>query len=100
MLTGLHPSLPVELHAFTCMRECEGIYVSANVSECLCVLYGRSPTGMTRSMIPIMVDAGVVAVSVGVNNGSPAPDMPNPGVWRDEATNTSVLFMQTGTTHR
>ena len=56
----------------------------------------RDVPGTTRSLIPILVNNGITALSVGVNNGSPAPVMPNPGVWKDPSSNTSVLFMQTG----
>jgi hypothetical protein len=56
----------------------------------------RDVPGMTRTMVPIMQAAGIRALSVGVNNGSPAADTVNPGIWRDPETNTSVLFMQTG----
>jgi hypothetical protein len=56
----------------------------------------RDVPGTTRALVPLMVKHNITAISIGVNGGSPAPDMPNPGVWRDPASNTSVLYMQTG----
>lgn len=56
----------------------------------------RDVPGTTRALIPILVKNNITALSVGVNGGSPAPAMPNPGVWRDPASGTSVLYMQTG----
>lgn len=40
------------------------------------------------------VKDGIRAISIGVNDGSPAPAMPNPGVWLDPLSNTSVMYMQ------
>jgi hypothetical protein len=56
----------------------------------------RDVPGTTRALVPLLVAHGITALSVGVNGGSPAPAMPNPGVWRDPASGTQVLFMQTG----
>ena len=56
----------------------------------------RDVPGTTRALVPILVKNNITALSIGVNGGSPAPDMPNPGVWRDPASGTSVLYMQTG----
>ena len=56
----------------------------------------RDVPGTTRALVPILVKNNITAISIGVNGGSPSPDMPNPGVWRDPASNTSVLYMQTG----
>jgi hypothetical protein len=56
----------------------------------------RDVPGTTRALIPLMVKNGLTALSVGVNGGSPAPEMPNPGIWRDPGSNTQVLYMQTG----
>lgn len=56
----------------------------------------RDVPGTTRALVPILVRNNITAISIGVNGGSPAPAMPNPGVWRDPASSTSVLYMQTG----
>jgi hypothetical protein len=56
----------------------------------------RDVPGTTRALLPILVRNNITALSVGVNGGSPAPAMPNPGVWRDPATGAEVLYMQTG----
>jgi hypothetical protein len=57
---------------------------------------------MTRAVVPLLVRAGVSSISVGVNGGSSSPHLPGyslsrlsqlstPFVWRDPASNTSVL---------
>ena len=65
----------------------------------------RDVPGLSRAVIPALARAGVTAVSVGVNDGSPAPVLPStvdcsvggfhqirqPFVWRDEASGTEVL---------
>ena len=56
----------------------------------------RDVPGTTRSLVPHLVRNGITGISIGVNNGSPAPLMPSPAVWHDPATGASVLFMQTG----
>jgi hypothetical protein len=56
----------------------------------------RDVPGTTRALVPLLVKNNISALSIGVNGGSPAPDMPNPGVWADPASGTSVLYMQTG----
>jgi len=59
------------------------------------VLSLRDVPGTTRALIPLLVKENITALTVGVNNGSPAPAMPNPGIWSDPATDTSILFMTT-----
>lgn len=56
----------------------------------------RDVPGTTRSLLPHLKRWNITAISVGVNNGSPAPVTPNPGVWRDAASGAEALFMQTG----
>jgi hypothetical protein len=56
----------------------------------------RDVPGTTRALIPLLVHNNISALTVGVNNGSPDPSMPSPGRWVDPASNTSVIFMQTG----
>jgi hypothetical protein len=60
------------------------------------VLSLRDVPGTTRSLIPLLVRNNITALTVGVNNDAPNPDMPSPGRWADPGSNTSVLFMQTG----
>ena len=60
------------------------------------VLSLRDVPGTTRALVPIMVRNNISTISIGVNDAAPNADMPNPGVWRDPETNTSVLYMQTG----
>ncbi len=56
----------------------------------------RDVPGTTRALLPHLVRHNITAISVGVNGATPAPAMPNPGLWRDPDSNSSVLFMQTG----
>lgn len=56
----------------------------------------RDVPGTTRALVPILVRNNITAISIGVNDAAPNAAMPNPGVWLDPATNTSVLYMQTG----
>jgi hypothetical protein len=56
----------------------------------------RDVPGTTRALVPILVRNNITAISIGVNGGSPAPAMPNPGIWHDPASNTEVLYLQTG----
>ena len=60
------------------------------------VLSLRDVPGTTRSLIPHLVRNNITSISIGVNDAAPNADMPNPGVWKDPATNSSVLYMQTG----
>ena len=60
------------------------------------VLSLRDVPGTTRSLVPILARNNITALSIGVNDAAPNAAMPNPGVWVDPASNTSVLYMQTG----
>jgi hypothetical protein len=60
------------------------------------VLSLRDVPGTTRALVPVLVRNNISAISIGVNDAAPNADMPNPGIWADPATNTSVLYMQTG----
>lgn len=58
------------------------------------VISQRDVPGLTRAAIPILAQAGVAALSVGVNGGSAPPDVPKhnkPFLWKDEATGTSLI---------
>jgi hypothetical protein len=54
----------------------------------------RDVPGTTRSLIPHLVRNNITALSIGVNGGTASAVMPNPGVWYDPASNTSVLYLQ------
>lgn len=54
----------------------------------------RDVPGTTRALVPILVRNNITAISIGVNGGSPAPAMPNPGIWHDPASNTEVFYLQ------
>ena len=53
----------------------------------------RDVPGMTTSIIPVMVRAGVKAVTVGVNSVSMPPDVPTVFQWQHNATDTRVIAM-------
>jgi hypothetical protein len=58
------------------------------------VISQRDVPGLTRGAIPILAQAGVAALSVGVNSGSAPPGVPKhnkPFLWKDEATETSLI---------
>ena len=60
------------------------------------VLSLRDVPGTTRSLIPLLVQNNITALTVGVNNGAPNPAMASPSRWADPHSKASVLFMQTG----
>ena len=68
------------------------------------VLSQRDVPGLTRAAIPILVENGVIGISVGVNDGSPAPIVPStaacfagnrqirtPFLWKDLNTKTEII---------
>lgn len=60
------------------------------------VLSLRDVPGTTSALIPLLVRHNILALTVGVNNNAPDPAMPSPGRWAHSASNTSIMFMQTG----
>lgn len=48
---------------------------------------------MTRNAIPILVDEGVQAITIGVNGGSAPPGVPKntPFVWRDKPSGKEII---------
>jgi hypothetical protein len=55
----------------------------------------RDVPGTTRSLIPHLVRNNISALTIGVNDFSPSPLLPNPGVWIEPSTNTSIIIMRT-----
>lgn len=53
----------------------------------------RDVPGMTRSVIPYLLQSGIRAISVGVNGASAPPVVPKAFVWRDPVSNTDILAM-------
>lgn len=53
----------------------------------------RDVPGMTSAIIPLMVKAGVKAVTVGVNSASMPPGVPSVFQWQHNASDTRVLAM-------
>jgi hypothetical protein len=51
----------------------------------------RDVPGLTRAALRPLADAGVRAISVGVNGASAPPAVPRAFVWRDEASATDML---------
>lgn len=51
----------------------------------------RDVPGMTRALVPLLSKAGVTAISIGANDGSTPPSVPNIFQWVDAASNTSLL---------
>jgi hypothetical protein len=49
--------------------------------------------GHTRSMIPLLAEAGIKLLHLGVNPASTVPDMPPVSLWRDEATQTEICVV-------
>jgi hypothetical protein len=54
----------------------------------------RDVPGVTRSMIPVFRAANITALTIGVNQAVPPPDMPNPGLWVDPNSGAQLLFLQ------
>ena len=53
----------------------------------------RDETGMTRSLVPLLASHGIGMISLGSGGSSGGhPVIPDLFVWRDEATQTQVLF--------
>ena len=48
---------------------------------------------MTRNAIPILVDEGVQAITIGVNGGSAPPGVPKniPFIWRDNPSGKEIV---------
>jgi hypothetical protein len=58
------------------------------------VISQRDVPGLSRAAIPSLTQAGVAAISVGVNSGSAPPDVPKPNkpfIWKDEASGASLI---------
>jgi hypothetical protein len=54
----------------------------------------RDETGMTRSIVPLLAANNVGMISLGAGGGSGGhPVIPDLFVWKDNATNTSVIFV-------
>ncbi|CAL8470098.1 g9640 [Coccomyxa elongata] len=55
----------------------------------------RDVPGFTRAAVPILVDQGVKAVTLGVNGGSAPPDVPHntPFLWHDKQSGTEIIAM-------
>lgn len=47
--------------------------------------------GHTRGIVPLLAEAGVTFLHIGVNEASTVPDVPPLFVWRDEATRSEII---------
>lgn len=52
--------------------------------------------GHTRGIVPLLAEAGVEFLHLGVNQTSAVPNVPPLFVWRDDETDTSVTVMYSG----
>jgi hypothetical protein len=60
------------------------------------VMSQRDVPGLTRSVIPLLVKNGVRAVSVGVNGGSAAPNLPPAFIWRHGVDSVLAMWLPGG----
>ncbi len=49
--------------------------------------------GHTRGIVPLLAEAGITFLNIGVNPASAVPDVPPVFVWRDEASATELIVM-------
>lgn len=56
----------------------------------------RDVPGAPRSIIPGLVRNGIEVLSIGDNGYAPKPQINTPTVWREPATNTSIVLLMTG----
>eukprot|EP01084_Bolivina_argentea_P142466 250270_1 len=75
-----------------------GLQLSQDLSTSLhaptsSIISQRDVPGMTRSMIPILIDNNITAISIGVNTGSSPPAVPNIFKWKDTNSNISIISM-------
>lgn len=52
--------------------------------------------GHTRAMVPLLAEAGIRLLHIGVNEASSVPDVPPLFVWRDEASSAEIIVMYHG----
>lgn len=54
----------------------------------------RDETGITRAIVPLLAAAKIGMISLGAGGGSGGhPEIPDLFLWKDNATNTSVIFL-------
>lgn len=49
--------------------------------------------GHTRGLVPLLAEAGITFLHIGVNPASSVPDVPPVFVWHDEGSNSDVVVM-------
>lgn len=49
--------------------------------------------GHTRSIVPLLADAGIQFLHIGVNPASPVPDVPSVCLWKDETGQKEIILM-------
>ena len=55
----------------------------------------RDVPGLTRGSIPLLRSMNISTVTVGQNSGASIPEIPSCFVWRDRASNTSLVYILT-----
>ncbi len=92
-------ALPVTTHSE--LLDASLFAFGLNVSRTLDRRFGRQTIagkmtdvpGHTRAIVPLLAQAGIQFLHIGVNPGSTAPDVPPLFIWRDQASQTEVLVM-------
>ena len=79
--------LDARFAALSASKTCAGCRNKTVISQ-------RDVPGLTRGVVPLLVDAGIKAASVGANAQVQPPLVPGPIFnWKDEATDKSVIVM-------
>ena len=52
--------------------------------------------GHTRALVPVLAEAGIKLLHIGVNEASSVPEVPPVFVWRDEASGTEIMVVYRG----
>jgi hypothetical protein len=52
--------------------------------------------GHTRAIVPLLAEAGIKLLHIGVNEASSVPDVPPVFLWRDEASSAEIIMVYRG----
>lgn len=95
-------ALPFTTH--TELMSVELFRFGLSISQRLDARFGRTTIaakmtdvpGHTRGIVPLLAEAGVKLLHIGVNEASSLPDVPPVFVWRDEASGHELLLIYEG----